>query len=57
MPYKDLAVPREDKYSEDDMNHLTFINNKIPFTVNLPNQPYVDAVSYTHLTLPTNLSV
>ena len=45
MPYKDLAVPREDKYSEDDMNHLTFINNKIPFTVNLPNQPYVDDFS------------
>ena len=45
MPYKDLAVPREDKYSEDDMNHLTFINNKIPFTVNLPNQPYVDNFS------------
>ena len=27
------------------MNHLTFINNKIPFTVNLPNQPYVDDFS------------
>ena len=84
MPYKKLEVDEADKYSQDDLNHLTFINNKIPFDVTLPNQPYIDdfsegvthpcfytglnfmrvnrrikdglileAVSYTHLTLPT----
>ena len=37
MPYKKIYVDPADKYSEDDMNHLTFINNKIPFDVTLPN--------------------
>ena len=45
MPYKKIEVDPADKYSEDDMNHLTFINNKIPFDVTLPNQPYVDDFS------------
>ena len=45
MPYKKIEVDEAEKYSQDDLNHLTFINNKIPFDVTLPNQPYVDDFS------------